>query len=453
MNTYVANSLNQYATMAAPGAPQTTFIYDADGNMTRDGAYTYSYDAENRLRSVTSRSMTNDALRVLNAYDHRNRRIRKTIQRLSVSVAQPPALPIEIREWETLEAHTFVWDGNNVVLEKVEFADGTTRTFEYFWGLDKSGTLQGAGGVGGLLAVSRNGQLYFPVFDNNGNVTKYIDESGNAVAAYEYDDFGRIISQSGTLADFFRHRFSTKYYDPETGLYYYGYRYYKPRIMCWLTEDPIGDSGGANLYAFCGNSVTVLFDKLGRFPSSTRQCSKNGVVISFVFDGKTLSGGSFSTTAASGRPQKTNTPLTLVTDKFGRIIGTRVTYNYEFDYSKERQKIRDVGPTPEGTYYILVNEKRTKWNSVRTHILRHAGWGDYGWSLHPEPNTETYGRSGFFIHGGSEWGSAGCIDLTNGDEKLSRFLEGLCNCYIPVVVKYVVDRNTISETYTDMSPE
>ncbi len=42
-NTYVANSLNQYATMAAPGAPQTTFIYDADGNMTRDGAYTYAY--------------------------------------------------------------------------------------------------------------------------------------------------------------------------------------------------------------------------------------------------------------------------------------------------------------------------------------------------------------------------------------------------------------------------
>ena len=71
---------------------------------------------------------------------------------------------------------------------------------------------KGAGGVGGLLAVSRNGQFYFPTYDNNGNVTKYIDEYGNIVAAYEYDDFGHIISQSGPLADFFRHRFSTKYY-------------------------------------------------------------------------------------------------------------------------------------------------------------------------------------------------------------------------------------------------
>ena len=87
------------------------------------------------------------------------------------------------------------------------------------------------------------------------------------------------------------------------------------------------------------------------------------------------------------------------------------------------------------------------------HILKHAGWGDYGWSLHPEPRTETYGRSGFFIHGGSEWGSAGCIDLTNGDAELSTFLGGLCNCYIPVTVKYVVDENTISETKTDWIPE
>ena len=35
------------------------------------------------------------------------------------------------------------------VLEKVEFADGTVRTFEDFWGLDKSGTEQGAGSTGG----------------------------------------------------------------------------------------------------------------------------------------------------------------------------------------------------------------------------------------------------------------------------------------------------------------
>ena len=236
--------------MAAPSAPQTTFIYDADGNMTRDGAHTYSYDAENRLRSVTSRSMTNGAIRVLNAYDHRNRRIRKIVQRLHSTSAPPPAPPSGTDEWLTLETHTFVWDGNNIILEKDEFADGTTRTFEYFWGADKSGTEQGAGGVGGLLAVSRNGEFYFPAYDNNGNVTKYIDESGNIVAAYEYDDFGRTISQSGSLADFFRHRFSTKYYDAETVLYYYGIRFYAPNWYIWLNRDPIEEWGGGKFAWF-----------------------------------------------------------------------------------------------------------------------------------------------------------------------------------------------------------
>ena len=138
---------------------------------------------------------------------------------------------------------------------------GSTNITEvqYYWGLDLSGTLQGAGGVGGLLAVSRNGQLYFPIFDNNGNVTKYIDETGNMVAAYEYDDFGRTISQPGPLADFFRHRFSTKYYDPETGLYYFGYRFYSPYWRIWLNRDPLEENGGLHLYCFLENlSVNCL---------------------------------------------------------------------------------------------------------------------------------------------------------------------------------------------------
>ena len=86
--------------------------------------------------------------------------------------------------------------------------------------------------------------------DNNGNVTKHIDESGNDIAAYEYDDFGRLISATGQMADFFRIRFSTKYYDLETGLYYYGYRFYSPALMRWLNRDPIEEQGGKNLYMY-----------------------------------------------------------------------------------------------------------------------------------------------------------------------------------------------------------
>ena len=119
-----------------------------------------------------------------------------------------------------------------------------------------------------MLAVSLNGLFYFPAYDNNGNVTKYIDESGSVVAAYEYDAFGRTISQAGSLAGFFRHRFSTKYFDAETGLYYYGYRFYSPALMRWLNRDPIEENGGLNLYSSCVNNAVIKYDFLGMKASS-----------------------------------------------------------------------------------------------------------------------------------------------------------------------------------------
>ena len=99
-----------------------------------------------------------------------------------------------------------------------------------------SGTLDGAGGVGGLLATEVGGVWYFPLYDNNGNVTDYVSETGEVVASYAYDAFGRTLSATG-LASVFPFRFSTKYYDAESGLYYYGYRYYSPELGRWLTRE------------------------------------------------------------------------------------------------------------------------------------------------------------------------------------------------------------------------
>ena len=258
-NSYTANSLNQYTAVSAGANP----VYDADGNMTGDGTFAYAYDAENRLVSVTSAVETNGAIRVLNAYDHRNRRIRKTVQRLNSSIAPPPSPPVGIHEWETQETHTFVWDGNNIALEKVEFADGTTRTFEYFWGADKSGTEQGAGGVEGLLAVSVDGVFYIPCYDHNGNIILYVSETGSIAAQYTYDPYGNIVDSSGNLADVFSFGFSTQYHDRETGMVGYKRRFYRPDLGRWLNRDPIEEEGGENLYAFCANNPILYYDILG----------------------------------------------------------------------------------------------------------------------------------------------------------------------------------------------
>lgn len=54
-----------------------------------------------------------------------------------------------------------------------------------------------------------------------------------------------------------------KYFDGETGLYYYGHRYYSPSTGRWLSKDPIGEQGGLNLYGFVHNAPVGTFDPFG----------------------------------------------------------------------------------------------------------------------------------------------------------------------------------------------
>lgn len=250
-NAYAANSLNQYISLLRGSATPCEIMYDADGNLTNDGRFVYAYDAENRLVSVYPVNSVQGSLAVENRYDHRNRRIRKIVKRYNGS------------NWQINETHTFVWDGNNIVFEQVAFANGTSRTFEYFWGADKSGSEQGAGGVEGLLAVSMDGVFTIPCYDHNGNIILYISETGSIAAQYTYDPYGNVIDTYGNLADVFSFGFSTKYHDRETGMIGYQRRFYRPDLGRWLNRDPIEESGGENLYAFCNNSPLLLFDPLG----------------------------------------------------------------------------------------------------------------------------------------------------------------------------------------------
>ena len=150
---------------------------------------------------------------------------------------------------------------------------GTEKTFT--WGLDLSQSLQGAGGVGGLLCVTaRNPELgtrnaYYATYDANGNISEYLDNNGAVVAHYEYSPFGKLTVADGAKAADFDHRFSTKFFDTETSLYYYGRRYYSPVLGRWISRDPIEELGGLNLFAMVGNGPVNGFDLYGLIEGCT----------------------------------------------------------------------------------------------------------------------------------------------------------------------------------------
>ncbi|MBQ1783253.1 MAG: DUF2778 domain-containing protein [Gammaproteobacteria bacterium] len=72
------------------------------------------------------------------------------------------------------------------------------------------------------------------------------------------------------------------------------------------------------------------------------------------------------------------------------------------------------GPIPVGFYYI--DPKELSDPILAGDVIRRAqgDWGDWRIRLHPAAGTNTFGRDGFFIHGGGMDGSAGCIDIGGG---------------------------------------
>ena len=122
------------------------------------------------------------------------------------------------------------------------------------------------------------------------------------------------------------------------------------------------------------------------------------------------------------------------------------------DYqSAQYQNVLNKGPIPEGTYYADQNQRQSltpenialktaeklgiNTNQKSSWSGNPISWGTKRVWLRPDINTNTYGRSGFSIHGGLTKGSAGCIDIPWQTGKLSDYLDD-CQDSIPVYVKY-----------------
>jgi len=127
-----------------------------------------------------------------------------------------------------------------------------------------SGGGGGGGGGGGMTNWRTTTRKYLYFYDANGNVGQVMDwSSGELVAKYEYDPYGRTLVAAGDYASANPFRFSTKYWDDESGLGYWGYRYYTPRLGRWISRDPMGEAGGWNLYSFVTNNPAGKTDSLG----------------------------------------------------------------------------------------------------------------------------------------------------------------------------------------------
>jgi RHS repeat-associated protein len=213
-----------------------SFAYDGNGNLITNGTRVFEYDDENQLIRITEPN----SLKSEFTYDGKmRRRIRREYA-------------WQLSNWRLANEVHYIYDGNLVIHER---DPNNLPMLAYTRGNDVSGSLEGAGGVGGLLArsdqpsMSSQQPTSFYHNDGNGNVTMIVNSLQLAVATYLYDPFGNTLSYGGARADANHYRFSSQHVHPALGLVNYGYRDYDPTIQRWLARDPLGDRASLVLAA------------------------------------------------------------------------------------------------------------------------------------------------------------------------------------------------------------
>lgn len=222
---YAATSNRQ---TGSTGGMSKTYTYDAAGNITGDGAATFTYGANGRLAQVTKGGVTTYAINGLG-------------QRVAKS-------------------------GSG--------ADGGTVYFVY----DEAGHLIGEYGASGNVVqetvwlgelpvgVLKAGAQYYVNPDHLGAPLSITDANGKVVWRWDRDPYGngKPNENPSSLGTFvYNLRLPGQYYDKETELHYNYFRDYNPKTGRYVQSDPIGLTGGLNTYGYSGVNPVVNIDPLG----------------------------------------------------------------------------------------------------------------------------------------------------------------------------------------------
>ena len=206
------DGLNRDATIAALGNG-----YDADGNLTNDGARLFYYDAYNRLTGVGSAAYPNNGPYLTFIYDPLGRLASQTYYGTTTQF---------LYDGTDLVGE---YDGSGNLTERYVHGDGVDEPLVWYHG---SGT---------------SDERFF-IQDYHGSVVGYTDAVGNLQALYKYGPYGEPKDiNNGTTFSGARFRYTGQMVLPEAGLYYYKARVYDPIMGHFLQTDPIGSKDDLDL--------------------------------------------------------------------------------------------------------------------------------------------------------------------------------------------------------------
>ncbi|MDY0281641.1 MAG: RHS repeat-associated core domain-containing protein [Salinivirgaceae bacterium] len=275
------------------------FEYDNNGNLTRSErdnvVTTLQWDEANRLKMVTNPHFVQHYL-----YDASGERVLKTTGRVSEVFVNGELKHSEVRsDGYTVYPNGYLTISSTGIYTK-HYYMGTQRLVSrpavYTPGGWKDGSEPELASLkktqqadlSNLLVKAGYGEMVYPSSyetdedttraeqplyyfhpDHLGSSTLLTDNNGNPYQFFLNLPFGETMTEqkaSGTYTN--PYRFNGKELDDETGLYYYGARYYNPRYSVWLGVDPMVEKyAGISPYAYCMNNPVRLIDPDGKEPT------------------------------------------------------------------------------------------------------------------------------------------------------------------------------------------
>ena len=262
--TFTYDDLNRMITGAGTfGTNQAqtscTYAYNAIGNLTNKCGAVLTYGDTNHPSAVTNHSTLNKNY----TYDQNGNMLTRGNQTLTWDIDNRVA-SVSISGGGTTSME-YDYSGTRV---KKSAPSGITLYPFSGYEIDPNGVITKFIRVGGESIASKKGTAkYFYHNDHLGSVNVVTDIAGTRVQLNEYDPWGAVSRASGTIDP--DTRFTGQKLDPETGLYYYGGRYYDAEIGRFISADPFiqtpYDPQNLNRYSYVINNPPNYIDPDGYF--------------------------------------------------------------------------------------------------------------------------------------------------------------------------------------------
>ncbi len=199
---------------AVTQAGTNTYTYDANGNMINKAGVTITYDYDNRPQGSGTTSFV---------YDSSGFRVKKVTPSATITY----------------------------VGKHYECTDGVCKKYVF--------------GGSARVAVKTATNTYYYHSDHLGSSSIVTDDTGNKSEEIYYYPFGGTRQDTGAVS--VKHKFTGQGLDDETGLYYYGARYYDPQLGRFISPDSIVqapfDPQTLNRYSYCRNNPVYFVDPNG----------------------------------------------------------------------------------------------------------------------------------------------------------------------------------------------